>query len=78
MSGELPPLPPQRVINRHLPTGVALHGYAADDMRAYAVAAVAAERERWAIRCEALAAAEPRNHKWTAKTLRDLSDEMRA
>ena len=45
--GPLPPLPPKRVINRHLPTGVALHGYNADDMRAYAAAAVAAERERW-------------------------------
>ena len=46
MSGELPPLPPKRVINRHLPTGVALHGYNADDMRAYAGAAVAAARAR--------------------------------
>ena len=46
MAGELPPLPPKRVINRHLPTGVALHGYNADDMRAYAAAAVAAARAR--------------------------------
>lgn len=46
MSGELPPLPPKRVINRHLPTGIALHGYNAEDMRAYAGAAVAAALEQ--------------------------------
>lgn len=43
----LGPLPPQRVLDRHLPTGVALYGYNADDMRAYATEQVAAERELW-------------------------------
>jgi hypothetical protein len=44
----LGPLPPKRVLDRHLPTGIALYGYGADDMRDYAAAAVAAERERCA------------------------------
>ena len=39
-------LPPPRVLDRHIPTGIALHGYSAEDMRAYAAKLVAAERER--------------------------------
>lgn len=43
---ELGPLPPTRVLDRHLPTGIALHGYNAEDMRAYGAQERAAERER--------------------------------
>ena len=46
LSGELGPLPPTRVLDRHLPTSIALHGYNAEDMRAYALQERAAERAR--------------------------------
>ncbi len=42
------PLPPQSVLTRHIDTGIAIHGYTADQMRAYASQEVAAERERCA------------------------------
>jgi hypothetical protein len=46
LSGELGPLPPTRVLDRHLPTSITLHGYNAEDMRAYALQERAAERAR--------------------------------
>lgn len=54
---ELGPLPPTRVLARHLPTGIALHGYNAEDMRAYGAQERAAERERWAAPVRAMVAA---------------------
>jgi hypothetical protein len=46
MSDELPALPAKVPVDKHLPTGVLLYGWTADQMRDYAAAAVAAERER--------------------------------
>lgn len=42
------PMPPQRVLDTHLPTGIKLYGYSAADMRTYAAQEMAAEREQWA------------------------------
>ena len=39
---ELPPLPEMSVIDRHIETGIVIRGYTADQMRAYARAAVSA------------------------------------
>jgi hypothetical protein len=50
----LPPMPRQRVLDTHLPTNTAMYGYSAEDMRAYAAAAVAAEAERCAALCKGL------------------------
>lgn len=47
MGTELGPLPSKRVIDRHRPTNIAIYGYCAEDMRAYAAAEVAKEREHW-------------------------------
>lgn len=57
MSNELPPLPEPRTLSRGDEDGAIQLGYTADQMRAYAAAAVAAERERWesAIGAEMLA-----------------------
>lgn len=53
MSTERPgPLPATVVIDRHIPTGVSIYGYTADQMLAYAAQQVAAERERCAAVCE--------------------------
>jgi len=37
---KLPPMPEQAVIDTHLPTGVKLYGYTADQMYAYALEAI--------------------------------------
>jgi hypothetical protein len=41
------PLPPQSVLTRHIDTGIAIHGYTAEQMRWYAAQEVTAELERW-------------------------------
>jgi hypothetical protein len=69
----LPPLPPQRVLDRHLPTGVALYGYNADDLRAYAAASVAAERER----CAKLCLSRSANGNYRADTREDCAALIR-
>lgn len=38
-------LPPQQVIDRHLPTGIAIYGYNAESMRAFRAEGEAATRE---------------------------------
>lgn len=45
---ELPPLPDRVPVDKHLPTGVLIYGYKADQMRAYGEACALAERARWA------------------------------
>lgn len=51
MSQPMGPLPPKRVLDRHIPTGITLSGYSKEDTLAYAeqevAAAVMLERERW-------------------------------
>lgn len=44
----LGPLPAKTVLDRHLPTGIALYGYTADQMRAYGSQERAVELERCA------------------------------
>lgn len=42
--GALPPLPPKDVVDTHLPTGVRIYGYTAEQMQGYARAALAARQ----------------------------------
>jgi len=51
------PLPEKVVIDRHLPTGVAIYGYSAAQLAAYGDMRAAEERERCAEICEAVATA---------------------
>ena len=40
-----PPLPAKQVVDRHIPTGIAIYGWTEKQMREYANAAVLKERE---------------------------------
>lgn len=53
--GGLGPLPAKRIIYYDSYNGAEAEGYTEEDMRAYAAAAVAAERERCAMLCQAQA-----------------------
>jgi hypothetical protein len=63
--GELPPLPEPHLDVMRPGT----HWYTADQIRAYAAAAVAAERERCALVCDARAAAHLRDYTDAASPL---------